>query len=151
MKVIFFDVDGVLNSMECKGRFNNNNVKMLAEIQKRSNGVLVICSTWKTLPESHEMYISLLDKLKEFNLSIYDKTANINKGRPYEIKEWIDRHAEVEEYVLLDDDYPAREYAKFGLDEHLVHTVYFCNNTSEGGLQKEHVEKALKILKNIEE
>ena len=48
----------------------------------------------------------------------------------------------------LDDDFSVENYAKYGIKDKLIHTKFFCADISEGGLQQEHVDRAIKILMN---
>lgn len=69
-------------------------------------------------------------------------------NRPLEIVTWMNNQEKKEEirFVSLDDDFSERDYAEYGIEGHLVQTRYFCYEMAEGGLQKEHVEKAIQIL-----
>ena len=51
-------------------------------------------------------------------------------------------------FVSLDDDFSEIDYAKYGIEDKLIHTKFFCNDISEGGLQQDHVDRAIKILMN---
>lgn len=157
-KYIFLDIDGVLNSMDwfeqnkyAKGytEINPDKVKMLKEIVDHTDAKIILSSTWRDLaarddePE-HEMYTYLKHSLEKFGLSISDQTPYIQQNRPQEIKAWLENNAnESDYYVSLDDDYSYEAYEQYGLEEHLVKTSFYESN---GGLRKEHVEKAIKIL-----
>lgn len=163
-KVIFFDVDGVLNCMpyndrvKCKdapASLNNENIKRLAEIQKLTDADLVICSTWRQLdvPDDENVYPMwkfLVSSLQEFGLKISDKTPDTKKGRPADIKQWLDMQNEDMQFVILDDDYSKCDYDKYNIGKHLVQTKYFCVTEEDGGLQEYHVQEALKILLKAE-
>ena len=69
--------------------------------------------------------------------------------RPLEIYSWLEEQSEEVRYVILDDDYPAEEYEEYGLEDHLIRTVFYCFEESEGGLQDTHVEKAIGILNSV--
>ena len=49
-------------------------------------------------------------------------------------------------FVSLDDDFSKDDYDKYGIGECLVKTTFYCDDISEGGLQQEHVDKAIEIL-----
>ena len=131
MKVIFLDVDGVLNnanytkkcyrknghkpmSMYCVP-FGPYNLKNLAKIVKKTGAKVVLSSTWR-IYKSH-IYV-LEARLAEYGLRIYDKTDNINMIRGVEIKEWLKSHRDIENYVVIDDE----EYnlSNFIDNKHLV-------------------------------
>jgi len=68
----------------------------------------------------------------------------LDNGRPYEIKEWLNRHPNVTHWISIEDDYNEEAYKEAGIGGHLIHTSFYGNN---GGLQKQHVEEALSMLK----
>lgn len=157
-KIIFLDIDGVLNSMDyfgqtkdCKGytEINPEKVKLLKEIVDRTGAEIVLSSTWRDLgkrknePE-HPMYTYLTDTLKEYSMEIVDHTPYIGQDRPKEIKAWLDNQQDKDiSFVSLDDDSPKHEYDEVGIGDCLVRTSFY---EKDGGLRKEHVEKALEIL-----
>ena len=160
-KYIFLDIDGVLNSMDWfkqnKGvaghtEINPDKVKMLKEIVDQTDAKIILSSTWRDLaahddrPE-HEMYTYLKTSLEEFGLSISDQTPYIQQNRPQEIKDWLENNTnEGDHYVSLDDDYSYEAYRQYGIEECLVKTSFY---EPDGGLRKEHVEKAVKILNGV--
>ena len=160
MKIIFLDIDGVLNSMDwCEnqkdsGRYteiNPEKVKMLKEIVDRTGAIIVLSSTWRTLSRipgsrnEHPQYTYLVDSIADYGLKIKSHTPYINNNRPEEIMEWISEYEDKEDIqlVCLDDDFWPEHYEKYGMKDHLVHTCFY---EADGGLRKEHVEKAVKIL-----
>lgn len=155
-KVIFLDIDGVLNSLPYANNhpdeeLNPENLKRLAEIQRKTDANIILCSTWKDCdhpdePDVYYMYENLTNTLKQYGLSIYDKTPDTHKGRPHEIHTYLEHHPKTTRFVILDDDYTPKDYAAFDLDSHLVQTKFFCHTESEGGLQDYHVIHAIQIL-----
>lgn len=158
MSIIFLDVDGVLNSLP----YNKNNkedisdyhLQQLAKIYHTCNAKIVLSSTWREtdIPGSpvYWLYEYLIKELGRYNMEIVSKTPIIDMNRPLEIKTWLDEnsaHYCVDNYVILDDDFPKDKYDKYGLGNHLVKTEFFVEKESDGGLQPIHVEKAIKILK----
>lgn len=157
-KIIFLDIDGVLNSMdyfeqtkECKGytEINPDKVKLLKEIVDRTGAEIVLSSTWRNLgkrknePE-HPMYTYLTDTLKEYGMEIVDHTPYIGQDRPKEIKAWLDNQRNKDiRFVSLDDDFPKYKYDEVGIGDFLVRTSFY---EKDGGLRQEHVEKAVEIL-----
>lgn len=154
MKIIFLDIDGVLNSEEWFKKRKNydidpEKVELLKEIVDRTGAQIVLSSTWRTLGENlengkqHPQYTYLIECLKKFKLQILDHTPYLSNARPKEIKEWIDEHGGKENiaFVSLDDDFPSFWYKKYGLENCLVKTSFYT-----GGLKREDVEKAVKIL-----
>ncbi len=122
MKIIFLDIDGVLN-VYCEGRDEygctfhkhfENNLKWIIE---ETGAKIVITSTWRYsgLNIMQEMW-----KKRELtgevigvtpnHSSIYYEEPNYKNlpfqerlERGFEIQEWLDKH-KVDSYVILDDD-----------------------------------------------
>lgn len=123
MKVIFLDVDGVLNSepfLENNTEsIDRNNVCKLKNALDITNAVIVMSSGWRLLftdnmlPESGDSQY-LYDILCKFGIKLFGKTPDfsteeirINKTfshvKSLEILAWLDAHDRVENYVVLDD------------------------------------------------
>ena len=123
VKVIFLDVDGVLNSIGNTIRvvkrlrrrkmpirslsmyyvpFRRACLKNLARIVRRTGAKVVITSTWKTGKESLAV---LRARLAEYGVPVYDCTKMIG-DRGAEIKEWLSEKRDVSgvRYVVLDDE-----------------------------------------------
>ncbi len=155
MKVIFLDVDGVLNSeayflaheeesIECF--IDPACVRRLKKITDMTGADIVLSSSWRAgwsrRPEEMDTSGRMLAKsLAACQLEIYDKTPSLQNGdRGREIKLWI-RHApkRVKRFVILDDyDF---HWKKHRLSRHWIQTDF-----SSGGLQDRDVEKAVKLL-----
>lgn len=158
--IIFLDIDGVLNSFpydqstsgsEEFQEIRDFHTRKLAEIYHECNAKIVLSSTWRTLGEdivTRPMYDYLVNELSKYDMTIYDKTPIYSMNRPKEIAEWLKvNQSKVCNYVILDDDFPPAAYAKYDLEQNLVQTRYFCDSIDKGGLQEEHVKKAIVILK----
>ena len=156
MKVIFLDVDGVLNSGHLAdtigwgGHFDESekatheNVKWgqqmvdnLRKIVETTGSQIVISSTWRlhfSIPKFKEMF----SIYGWSDAPIIDKTPVMISKRGFEINKWLVNHPEVNKYVILDDS------TDFLPDQIPV----FINTDLEVGLSKEDAEKAIKILSN---
>ena len=160
--IIFLDVDGVLNSSayfeanKGKGRIeiNDFHLKMLAKIYHTCDAKIVLSSSWRELDDPSDihvywMYEYLVNELARYGMEIIDKTPYVENNRPLEIKTWLDNHVDKDDirFVSLDDDWSKEHYDEYGIGDCLVQTKFFCNDVSEGGLQQEHVDKAIEILK----
>lgn len=148
MKVIFLDVDGVLNNSETKDTIDLNKVKLLSSIVKQTDAKIVLSSSWKILndPKSpaYKDYIYLIECLASEGLTLIDQTPGPCHNRPKEIHQWLEQHPQVSSWVSLDDDFGPYEYTTNGLDSRrLVQTHYW---ESLGGLQEAHVPYAIAIL-----
>lgn len=153
MKVIFLDIDGVLNNQFSKSRcgyyigIDKDKVRRLKEIVDATNAKIVLVSSWKSDWEradkdSQNIIGNYLDKrLKREKITIFDKTEDHDFDRGKGIRDWISKY-NVESWVVL-DDIIFDDYHTMGVLPHLVKTVYSSEN---GGLQPEHVIKAIEIL-----
>lgn len=167
MKVIFLDIDGVLNYRTCKARCPNcqsligikdSRVERLARIVKATNAELVLTSTWKLnwMNKEDEQGIYLDRQLAKYRLHIIDSTKDDRWNRWSGIKDYLDKHSEcIESYVILDDEI-FQDYIMYNgltsmlrpeVEEHLVKTSFY---SSDGGLQEEDVQKAINILNKFD-
>ena len=155
-KVIFLDIDGVLNSRKYDqqrktikdGNIDETRLVLLSQLVKDTGAVIVLSSTWRkgwdkqsSLCSPSALYIN--ETLAKYGIGVYDKTPVISAtNRDVEIKAWLEAHKdEVGEFVILDD-------ILFGwgdLSPHLVRTDYYVGY----GLEESHVEKAEKILSGV--
>lgn len=148
MRVIFLDIDGVLNNQQSPYQIDEKRVKRLAKIVHKTNAKIVISSNWRHSyslflgkkelhPDQYLAIQRLLSYFKAYSLSIYDITGIDGYGvdsRPKEIKEYIHTHA-IDSFVILDDE----DVWKWDdLQPHLVLT--------KNGLSFFHVRKAIHIL-----
>jgi hypothetical protein len=124
MKVIFLDIDGVLNSEEF---LKNNhgeaidrmNVSILKNVIDKTGAVVVMSSAWrlwfddKMMPKEGYSQ-SLHDILNEFGIKLFGKTPDfstdeirVNKTfshvKAKEIKAWIIENESVDKYAVIDD------------------------------------------------
>jgi hydroxymethylpyrimidine pyrophosphatase-like HAD family hydrolase len=151
MKVIFLDIDGVLNSKKSE-IIDKNNVALLKLLAERTGAVIVMSSGWKFMfdddmkPESKEA-AHLQDIICEYGIRLFGKTPDfsteeIRKNRTFsevkakEIKAWLSDHTGIESYVVLDDlDLKDGEIAS--------RTVRTNGNI---GLSEEDVDAAVRML-----
>ena len=142
-KIIFLDVDGVLNrgfDVDPNNEIERKRCLYLAYLVYRTHAKIVVHSSWKY---DKRMLSKLRRALKEYGLHIYDVTPTIlgeGCGRVNEIKQWMSEHTFDEKHWVMLDDW---DYSKeFG--EHFVRTW------SDGhyGLCTKYVRQALKILES---
>lgn len=117
-KIIFLDVDGVLNSYDFYQKmleeenfdiFNENfldpkALRFLKKIVEESDAEIVLSSSWKWSNEGRKIVDNFL---KEQNLSYIDTTPldySIPMNKKEEITAWLSNHPNVKKYVILDDD-----------------------------------------------
>ena len=152
MNVIFLDVDGVLNCRSTKERCNgylgidDDKVRRLRQIVDATGAAIVLSSTWKDnwerkRKELQDELANYLDqKLKNEGMEILDKTEDEYWDRGAGILKWIDTHS-VDSFVILDDI--QFDYEELGLLDRFVETSVGASN---GGLQEDHVKRAIEIL-----
>ena len=108
---VFLDIDGVLNTRTTVKRtpdgytgIDDARVELLAKvIAKMGDGEIVLSSDWKELDENHEDYRYLVSKLGQCGLEISDHTIDRDWKRGKGVKEYLELHSEIEEFVVLDD------------------------------------------------
>ena len=157
MKVIFLDIDGVLNEEKSRCRccgykgIDDKKVGNLAKIVKQTNAEIVLISTWKDdwrkTDKAHQgIMANYLDrKMKKQGLRIYDKTVSVDKARGMHFSrgEGILQYLadnKIEMYVIW-DDYQF-DYDSCGLTDYYIKTDAY-----NGGLTEELSIKAMKLLK----
>ncbi|MDU1348759.1 HAD domain-containing protein [Clostridium butanoliproducens] len=150
MKVIFLDVDGVLNSEEFLENnqdevIDRNNVTVLKNIIDKTGAVIVMSSGWRLwfdedmMPnDGYSQY--LYDILSEFDIKLFDKTPDFSTEeirtrktfshvKAKEIIAWLSEHKTVGKYIVLDDlDLKNEE-----INSHLVRTNAMVGITEEDG------------------
>ncbi len=161
MKVIFLDVDGVLNSMAYyqnvedvfEEAIDPDKVKNLARIVAETGANIVLTSSWrggweKKLSECGEDGAILTRALAAQNVTIFDKTGASSvyrrEGRSLEVLEWMKNcpklyGEKVEQFVIIDDN--DFGWAKHHLDAYWVETDFLGP-----ALDEEHTDEAIAIL-----
>lgn len=139
MKIIFLDVDGVLNSMKTLRMFGWDFidpilVALVSRIVRETGAKIVLSSTWRLSPESKQMVERALG---EHNLEILDITPMLEGPRKTEIQAWLDMN-QVVKFAILDDDLDAEiEGSFFRTDDDFGLTVAIAEKVIE------HLEKVV--------
>ena len=134
MRVIFLDFDGVLNSHQSITFWHNKRdqdkwenelyeewqgslfeylahefcpiaLSNMEELMRRCpDAKIVVSSTWR-IGNDIDALKKILAPAKLVANAIIDKTPSFrDKPRGEEIKAWLDKHPEVKQYVIIDDD-----------------------------------------------
>ncbi len=157
MKVIFLDIDGVLNTEESWDNNENeiidrNNVKIFKSVIDQTGAVVVMSSGWRLwfdenmMPEDgYSQY--LYDILCEFNIKLFGKTPDFSTAeirtrktfshvKAKEIIAWLNEHETVDKYIVLDDlDLKNEE-----INSHLVRT------NPQFGITEDDAQRIIEML-----
>ena len=147
MKVLFLDIDGVCNSRMFVKRMVRRDpkfrlwhqvdpeaVRLVRRIIDETKCKVVLSSTWRLYPEARAVVkrdvCHFIDCTKDMQAG--SKRGIVPRGE--EVQEWLDRHPEVTQYAILDDD-----------DDFLPHQWNF-DTTFEHGLTEEIAEAVINHL-----
>jgi hypothetical protein len=154
-KIIFLDIDGVLNSKEFYGDnidnynaeidfpdcdIDQNAVNTLKEIVLKTNAKVVISSTWR-----HNYYAFLVARLGKEGIEVISKTGKNDCSdcvRGNLIAKWLNDNGynrNFDRYVILDDD----------RDMLLCQKNNFIHIDSKFGLDSCYVDSIVKILNGV--
>lgn len=147
-KVIFLDIDGVLNNMNYivnhPGDYwtiDLEKVKLLKQLVSKTNAEIVLISSRRYDP-------GITGFFRDNDLEVYDKVGK-EENRSEAINIWLSEHPEVTNYIILDDE--TSEYT----EEQMNHTIQTnecyssevrVNNPYFEGLQRKHVLWAIAML-----
>lgn len=174
MKVIFLDIDGVLNTSKTfkireqiekeTGIWNIEidefRVAHLKQIIDETGAKIVLSSTWKKDLENvdgkivpiHEKGEGLLNILNKHGIELYDilkKGYDLNREDLITI--WLNEHPNVESFIIIDDE---TTHLKKFIGKELIKTsfledgVMLKNMNDCMGLCEEHVPIAINKLNN---
>lgn len=151
MKVIFLDVDGVLNSEETGfgGFFTEDdiatkeNVKWgqglvdrIRQIVEATNASIVISSTWRrhfSIGKFKDIFL-----LYGWDAPVVDMTPKLNQGRGVEVNAWLNKNR-IESYVIIDD-----------VDQFLIdQKPRFVQTSIMTGITEADTKRAINILNKI--
>jgi hypothetical protein len=116
VKVIFLDVDGVLNTVLSRysggiHQIDDEKVERLSRIVKATGAHIVLSSTWRKKQEDYDMVVAALEP---HGLKLYSKTPHkLSASRFSEIRLWLADHTYVTEYAIIDDWEEAEIKGKF--------------------------------------
>lgn len=139
IKVIFLDVDGVLNFKDSAEKVMKDKVAMLKEIVDRTGAKIVLSSDWRYWWGTGDKdFLHLWQALFDFGIHLGEKTPITKHGyRGAEIHQFLDewKGEPIEKFVILDDGDDMKPYI-----DRLVQTSF------EKGLERKHVERAVELL-----
>lgn len=106
MKVLFLDIDGVVTSTRANGfnDFDPFTVHQIVWCCRQADYRIVLSSTWRHAGFSVEGFWQVIfDGL--FHEDWRTTSDHFASRRGGQVDEWLSRHPEVTEYVILDDDH----------------------------------------------
>ena len=119
MKVIFLDVDGVLNGMdflthaeklieENLGYIDDRSVSRVVKIIQETGAKVVLSSSWRSMfndkmEPQYRPAEDLAARFARYGISFIGKTPSRSSYRGREVRAWLENHPEVTTYVILDD------------------------------------------------
>ena len=156
MKVIFLDVDGLLNTYYTRETFCNltfvegKKIQLIKLLVDETGARIVLSSTWRQgwydIQDGRintvdtELFLALRNELQNYLLEIMDYTPMIaTNKRGEEIDRWLRGWdgEPIESFVILDD--MSGRYLR-------PHANRLVRTSMREGLQEKHVELAKKIL-----
>lgn len=165
MKIIFLDIDGVLNTSKTfydnyvyfkktgirKIPLDEERIVYLKEIIQKTEAKIVLSSSWRLYFEKNiklrpinEYAQKLVDLLSKYDLFIYDITPMERLGvRQNEINMYLESHPDIDSFVILDDD--TSDLFWF-IDNHLIKMNFYDSQSELSGLCPEHIPLIISVL-----
>lgn len=145
MKVIFLDIDGVLNSRGT-ATLEKTYIDRLKRIIDETGALLVLTSSWKDMIYHPDIYGDFEKKqldtlMNKSGLKFAGVTPDINEEkREIEIMQWLgERIGRIESFVIIDD-------LPYKFDEKFPNKFVRTGGYLGGGISDKNVEDAIKIL-----
>jgi hypothetical protein len=158
MKVMFLDIDGVLNSVDTAVAFHSLkteidyrineqrldpvSIGLLKALCDKTDAKIVISSTWR-MGRTLQDFINIFASYGWKDFPVIDKTPigyhlfEIgSRTRGHEIQHWLSEHPEVTKYLIIDDDSDM-------LDEQMQSFVHVSNIN---GFRSNHYCHCLRLL-----
>ena len=154
MRVIFLDIDGVLNSArydkdesDSDGNIDVSRLELVKTLIDCTGADIVLSSSWRSHwdplgAETNETGRELEGIFSQHGIKLFDRTPLLGGNRSKEIRAWLSGRENIEGFVIIDD-------IKFGwgeLENYVVKTDYRIGNA----LEQTHIDKAIKILTKAE-
>jgi len=103
MKVLFLDIDGVLNTTSTElpiWGYEQELVDNLNYVIKKTGAKIVLSSTWRIIEEARNFITN------EMGIDFMDVTPTKFSSciRGHEIQLWLDNNPEITNFVIVDDD-----------------------------------------------
>lgn len=118
MKILFLDIDGVINSERTRvalggypsdftpaerGKFDHVAIALIARLCRITGARIVLSSAWRNLFSvdecATELALPIIDQTPVLGADVYKN--GVQRGD--EIQAWLDQHPEVTHYAIVDD------------------------------------------------
>lgn len=148
MKVIFLDIDGVMNCVHTKDRISgfigidSAKVELLKQIIDNTGAEVVLSSSWRHCKglKHDPCWQYMVDKFKEYDIEFHSITPTCKETsyRGWEIQTWFKDHMDtnIESFIILDDDSDLKPYG----------SRHIQTSWNGNGMEQKHVNKAIKML-----
>ncbi len=144
MKVIFLDFNGILDTWENFDVIDESNLERLQRIVLETEAKVVITSSCKNnynrTGVMGPILKMLVDSLLNAGIDIAGIVANAST-REEEIALYLSSHSEIENFVILDDDYDMPSF-----ENNLIKLPSQSIGVEQTGLKDVHVDEAIRIL-----
>lgn len=135
MKVIFLDIDGVLNTNSDR-EISNDKLKLLSELVSKTGADVVLSSSWRygwNKPELNQpgTRIYRLKQLLKNNGIVIKDTIGLDLTKYIQIKNYLNTNM-ISNYIVLDDE--------------LIDTANLVKTNGDVGLTQSDCQKASQLL-----
>ena len=148
MKILFLDIDGVLNNRDfihsCKNgetHLSNPLIELLNQVIDQTGCKVILSSTWRLLYKLGYLRKLLADRgFRGEILGVTPDFSHIERpddnvhedNRAQEIKSWLIMHPSITRFAVIDDD--------------PVQVNNFVQTSMKTGITQEHADALIKIL-----
>lgn len=155
MKVIFLDIDGVLNSIDSaiaffakkknksmmynEDRLDPVSIGLIQRVCEETGAKIVVSSTWR-MGRTQKDFIELFAAYGWEDFPYLDKTDTAGPVRGSEIQRWLVNNGSPE-YIILDDDSDMLQ------EQH----DRFIHVSNVNGFRSKHYCKALRLFGHVDE
>lgn len=141
MKVLFLDIDGVVNKQENYDRSKNMGpypidsycAFLVGRIQLQTGCEVVLSSSWRIHPEG-------VQNVSKRVVRLLDRTPCLPGIRGDEVQAWLDKYPEFDKYAILDDE----------MDFYVYQAPNFFKTTFQDGLTDEIAEAVINHLGRVQ-
>lgn len=155
MKVIFLDVDGVLNNTHTRETVedyifvSDDKILLLKQLIDKTDAKIVLSSSWRKgwrfkennphcANEDVRLFNALEFKLKEYGIELMSYTKHLwHRGK--EIADWLEKWdgETIESFVILDD---------MNEEDLLPHSKRLVQTNISEGLTENHINQVIQML-----